>query len=319
MSRRTYHKGFDFTSEKEVKELDKVITELEKKLEEKSVSPSSNLNFLLTERTKFDKTNYAEELKMQMDMKSKQKEQEKIERKIPAISEAFHGYPNLPQTPEVVRRQRELAKMKQQSNALSQQLAVKRMDLNTIKSLDMETARQRTNEDLIKFDEDRQNILKRKETEKRILVNAWSQAQKAKELQVILEKSERKGLLMKNLKNSDTDEQIIQKRFTEDESSQINFDIEPIVEQISPQNSPSCLTSNKKQYFREKITKMKESMDQKNKGTYQYKIKQIIENAKKQREDEIKIKKNSLSSTRLFGDKSSKNLFVSQRKLNFNN
>ena len=172
MSRRTYFKSGQFSVEKESKSYENFISTLEKKIEERSNSPASQYNFMVTNKEKFLKLNYAEELKKQMEIKRLQKELEKQDRLKPAISEEFHGYPNLPQTPTQIRRQRELEVMRKVRNDLTDQLLMKKQDVSTFKSMELENAKQSNFEDNLKYDQEKQSKLQKKENERQILVNA---------------------------------------------------------------------------------------------------------------------------------------------------
>ena len=171
MSKRTYYKSGQFSNEKEGQGYDKLIIELEKKIEERSSSPSSQY-FKLTEKPKNSKFHYAEELKRQMDVKQMQKEIEKQERKKPGISEDYHGYPNLPQTPPNIRRQRELSQMKRVKEDLLSQLELKKKDNIAVRSLELELAKQSNFEDTQKYFEQKQQKFQKKEREKQLLLNA---------------------------------------------------------------------------------------------------------------------------------------------------
>ena len=314
MSKRTYYKSAQFITDKESQGYDKFINQLEKKIEERSSSPGSQFNFPITERSRIEKLYYAEELKKQMEYKDKVRELEKVERKKPPISEDFHGYPNLPQTPDHIRRLREIAKMKKQCEDLTVQLAAKKNQTDIYKTMELESARQSNVEDIFRCNQERQIKMQKKEQEKQLLVAAWNQAQKAKELQTILEISDRKGVLPRTVKSDE--KETIETKHREDESSQINFEIEFPQQPQEFTKSPQMI--DKKRFLKEKVMKLKEYMDCKNKGSYQHKIKQLVSDAKKQREERRIYAKKSISpSTKLLSDMSSKHNFTSHRELKF--
>ena len=130
-----------------------------------------------------------------------------------------------------------------------------------------------------------------------------------------MDNAERKGIQPKTVRESEKDEMVSFKKFTEDEGFQTNFEADvPDTDKIV-KKSPML---GKKEYFRSKAEKLKEYIDTKAKGTYQYKIRQLIEDAKKQRENgRVTIKKTLSPENRLPSDISNKNIYISQRALKF--
>ena len=282
MTKRTYYKSVDYISQNEVQGYEKVIHELQEKIDAKTDS-AENFNFGAIEKPKTNKNHYAEELKKQIEAKKFQKELEKAERFKPAISESFNGYPNLPSTPKNIRRQKELQKKKNWREDLASQLLAKKNDLQVSLNKKIEIERKTIDEEALKMTEEKYKKIKKKEIEKATLVNAWNLAQKAKELQKLLENKERKALSTTRIENYDdnilyspqttTGDQYFQAKVIKDEEPEIRkSDIKPH-EKIS-----------QKEMVRNKAIFIKNSIEKKEKENYQYKIKKIIEQAKKIRE-----------------------------------
>ncbi|OMJ85441.1 hypothetical protein SteCoe_13284 [Stentor coeruleus] len=288
MSIRSYNKSVQLENYKETEEYKKLISSLEKKIESQTLSSEELHGFSTSERTKPSKQSYAIELKKQIEARNHRKELERLERMKPAISEDFHGYPNLPQTPPKVRRQRELDQMNRLSQGLTEQLALKNQSTIAYESLELERARKNNILDVKKYQEEQELKQIKKDSEKQILLAAWGQAHKAKELQNLLEKTERKGIKPLNLLQIREDEGENKRSVKkEDESLQVDMDIElpneseKIAHKVSQGEFEKV---DKKKYIKEKAQKLKEYLDKKAKGTYQYKIKKLIQDAKNQRE-----------------------------------
>lgn len=320
MSKRTYYNTSLFGSNKAPEDYAKVINELEKKIETRTSPQNQPYGFLLSDKPKFSKLDYAEELKRQVLTKKAQKEVEKIEKLKPAISEDFHGYPNLPQTPPNVRRQRELDMMNKLSIGLAEQVVAKKQNVVAYRSLELEKARESNTLDVKKYFEEKEGKQKKKDTEKLMLINAWDQAKKTRELQAILENVERKGIIPRTVRDNPK-EQSMEEFKKEDEGLQINVDYElPMqTEKMCPEITSEMMVKSKKKFnAKEKAEKLKENMENKAKGTYQYKIKQLIQNAKIQREQGRNNFKKSMSpGLMLRHDASNKNSYHSQKDFKF--
>ncbi|OMJ67122.1 hypothetical protein SteCoe_35803 [Stentor coeruleus] len=288
MSKRTYYNTSLFGSSKAPEDYGKVITELEKKIESRSSPHNEQYGFLLSEKPKFSKLDYAEELKKQVLTKNAQKEIEKIEKLKPAISEDFHGYPNIPQTPPYIRRQRELEIMNKLSIGLAEQVIEKKKNVIAYKNLELEKERESNTLDVKKYFEYKEGNQNKKNIEKLMLINAWDQAKKARELQCILENVERKGIVPRTVRESPK-EQSIEEFKKEDENLRINLEVGSTMnyEKINPEVTSEIMVKSKTKFnVKEKAERLKENMENKAKGTYHYKIKQLIQNAKIQREQE---------------------------------
>lgn len=295
MSKKVFNKTAQFENPTESEGYKKLIIDLEKKIESRAFSSDELYAFPITERVRGSKNTYAEELKRQIEAKNTQRKVERLENLKPAISEKFHGYPNLPQTPPKIRRQRELEQMNRLSQGLSEQVLKKRQNDIAYQSLELEKARESNHLDVKKFMDDKEMKLMKKYSEKQVLVSAWSQAQKAKELQDVLENSQRKGIKPRSFFESSGDEQKYKSK-AEDESLQVNMEYELPAESekmVYKNTSVEPKKYERKHLTKEKAQKLKEYLDNKAKDTYQYKIKQLITDAKKQRENERKNYKKS--------------------------
>lgn len=283
MTRRHYFQSFQSSQDLSSNYLTKYISTLEQQLSEKSHSPPSNSNFFFSEKPKYSKQEYLEELKKQIEIKAQQQMVEKDYKQRPGISEDFHGYPNLPQTPREAKRRRELEQMKNFRRELSEQLAIKQQSLNALRYRELEVAKNHNVIDYQLYLNDKSSKLAKKEFEKEELVNAWNQAKKAKELQQLLETAERKGIqpsVGKSLGNVDLS--VLRKM--EDERSQFNFEEDFKTQESIKITSPSPQTIDRKRLLKDRAKKIKENLDDKEKSSYQFKIKELVKDAKKQRE-----------------------------------
>lgn len=319
MTRRHYFKSIHSYQDLESTYLNNYVSDLERKVDEKSQSPSTINSFFLQPKPSFSKQKYQEDLKRQIDEKYSKKIEEKNFKIQPGIDTSYHGYPNLPQTPREIRRQRELNQMSQFRKDLSTQLAMKQDCLSVINSKDLELARQSNSEDYQRFLQESNEKLLKKETEKETLLSSWNQAKKAKELKSILENAERKGIVLKNYKPAESTQEI---KKTEEESSQCDFI--PVVHNQDlpkPSNIPVATHELSKTHnLKEKARLIQENLKNKEKETYSFKIKEIVKEAKKQREIIQGKHKQSLSpSTKTLPYPRNKSLFASQKSFQLNN
>jgi hypothetical protein len=285
MSRRHYFKNINFSCELESDQLSKYINKLEQRIEEKSQSPSNQTGLAFPPHPNREHDSYKEFLEKQMIEKNNQKLKQKQERSKPGIDEKFYGYPDLPQTPREIRRQRELLQMQQLRKDLSEQLAYKHQSFNSLKYKELES--DRTNNDLdykIYVDQKNMGLIKKKQ-ERETLVKAWDQAKKARDLQNLIETADRKGIapsVTKSIRSFDNESQ----RKTEDYEAQAYFDSEVRSSDVQSTPLPSVsAASQKKIGVKEKALRLRESIEMKEKNTYRYKIKQLVKDAKIQRQN----------------------------------
>lgn len=233
---------------------------------------------------------YKAYLDQQISEKSQKRLIEKAEHLKPGIHEDFYGYPNLPQTPQEIRRKRELLQMQQLRKDLNDQLAHKHQSSHNLKYKELESARA-SNELDYKIYLDQKNLsVVRKKNEMETLVSAWEQAKKAKDIKNVLEFGE-KHKSLNDLSKFDASRE---DRKMEDEAVQVNFFDKGIEE------SPIVRVGQKslnRLDVKEKAKKLKEMIDQKEKNSYRFKIKELVKDAKKQRE----IIKNRKSVSPKFG------------------
>ena len=319
MTRRHYFKSIHSYQDLESTYFNNYISDLERKVDEKSHSPSTINSFFLQPKPSFSKLKYQEDLKRQIDEKYSKQLEEKHYKIQPGIDTNYHGYPNLPQTPKEVRRQRELNQMSQFRRDLSTQLASKKEFISVISSKDLELAKQSNTEDYQRFLQDSNQKQLKKETEKETLLSSWNQAKKAKELKNILEDAERKGIVFKNHKPLNLTQEA---KKTEEESSQCDFI--PAVHHTDLQKSTSIPPANhelsKTYNLKEKAKIIQEKLKNKEKETYSYKIKEIVKDAKKQREIiQGKHKKSRSPQIKTLPYPSNKSLFASQKSFQVNN
>ena len=318
MTRRHYFKSIQSFQDLESSYLNNYISDLERKVDEKSQSPTTINSFFLQQKPSISKQKYKEDLKHQIDEKYSKKLEEKQLKAQPGIDMNYHGYPNLPQTPREIRRQRELNQMNQFRKDLSAQLAIKHEIFSAINSKDLESVKQSNSEDFQRYLQEANQKRLKKETEKETLVSSWNQAKKAKELKNILEAAERNGVIFKNYKSVDLTHEI---KKTEDESSQ--YDYIPVVQSPQLPKSTSVPPANheitKSRNLKDKARKIQEKIQNKEKETYSYKIKEIVKEAKKQREVmQPKYKKSRSPVGSILPYPSNNSLFASQKSFQIN-
>ena len=287
MSKQTGIRALHQSIELEASSYSRYINELEKKIEEKSASPELGLGLYLTDRPKKVNSEYAEELKRQIEFNQRMKLKERAESQKPAISLSFHGYPNLPQTPMDIRRQREVLRMKQVRQNLTEQLELKKQSLEINKSNEIESAKNRNFIDNQLMVSEKEAKLQKRENQKEVLVNSWGQAVRAKELKNLIDTAERKGITIKTQKL----DLGVPLKSMEDESSQYTYEPEhkaasklEMLKDGIVNPYPTLEDPVKNAGIVEKARKMKEYWDSKEKESYQFKIKQMISEAKKLRQ-----------------------------------
>jgi hypothetical protein len=280
MSRRHYFKSIQSYQDLESSNLGKYVSDLERKVEEKSQSPSTINSFFLQEKPSYSKQQYQAELKLQVDQKIEKIKEEHQSKVKPGIDSTFHGYPNLPQTPREERRRREINQMNQFRNDLNLQLSLKQESLLNLKYKELESAKLSNSEDVQKFLEDKKKKIIKREMEKDALVNSWNQAKKANELKKILENAEFRGIpnrIEKDLENHHRSNEV--EEFSDHYKKE--KEIMPKAFSVPPELHGK---NNKKDSLREKAKKIKQGIENKEKETYQYKIRELVKDAKIQRQ-----------------------------------
>lgn len=126
---------------------------------------------------------YITDLKKQMESNKNRLFVDRAERKEPGISEKFSGYPDRPETSAKLRRQIELSRMKDLKSSLDEQIKTKSQSLYLQNSIEKQRIDDIIKEDLkkMKFMERRKE--KKKELEKSILTESWSQAIQSKRIE----------------------------------------------------------------------------------------------------------------------------------------
>ena len=132
---------------------------------------------------------YQRELLEQIKADKERREVTDYEKQKPGISEDFHGYPNLPQTPREVRRRREVEKQAEFSKSVSEQLAANQRLRREATEVEMKFVREIIDQDLRDRDKELQDEVARKKAQKVKLQKAWLQADRAKRLVREIEQS----------------------------------------------------------------------------------------------------------------------------------
>lgn len=280
MSRRHYfNNDHNASTEQESGIFSKYLTDLEHKVTETRQFTMNNNAFTIPEKPKMIKRSYMEELKKQIEENEKKKLEKKLENLKPAINEEFYGYPNLPQTPEEVRRKRKLNQMQKVSKDLADQLAFKNHSINTTKYRELESIRTSNELDYQSYVHDKQNKLNKRKTERDVLVSCWNQAVKAKKLQKLLDSAERKGVEIR-LDISESNE-LIKRKLNESHEYSSETDIKNTSFINTPH--PNIDKNISKKSTKERAQGIKDLIDSKEKETYQYKIRKLVKDAKSQR------------------------------------
>jgi hypothetical protein len=207
---------------------------LEKKIEQSISSEhlfpqSTFLKF--SEQPTPDKKNYARQLIQQIEEKHKKKLEDIMEKNKPAISESFHGYPNRPQTPQTIRREREKIRMQSVKEALEQQIFAKKSQKNSIRVKEIESEKIQNIQILKKIEEENMQKLNKKTYEKEILTESWEKAKKSRNLRDKLELIETNGLSLRSKSLLSKKESLVSKQ----ESSRDIIHVSPeIAESLDP-------------------------------------------------------------------------------------
>ncbi|OMJ75939.1 hypothetical protein SteCoe_24835 [Stentor coeruleus] len=267
----------------------KIIKELEDKIDFHSESPKINASLIIPIHPSPDKYRYAEELKLQILQQAQSKEQEKAERKKPAISEDFYGYPNLPQTPPKIRRLRQLEQMKKMQESLNTQLQIKKDTTFESKNKINEHEKLLTEKDIMKMKEEKYEKISKKEKYKEILIKSWDLASKTNELKKKIEETERKGNSTSKYDYYDNTLSPTTSRIFKDDMDIKN----QITDKILNTNKDHKYINPTKLALIKKAQALRDSIELKIQNSYQHKIKKILEQAKNTRE----IKRNKYSNS----------------------
>lgn len=258
----------------------KIIKDLKDKIESHSESPKINASLIIPIHPSPNKYRYAEELKLQILEQALLKEQEKAERKKPAISEDFYGYPNLPQTPQKIRRLRQLDQMKKIQESLNDQMKIKKDIIEEIKNKSNEHEKILTEKYMMKMNEEKNEKIKKMEKNKEILIKSWDLASKTNELRKKIEETERKG--------NSTSKYDYYNEISSPTTSRIfkdDMDIKnQITDKILKADKGQKNTRPTKLALIKKAQALRNSIELKIQNSYQYKIKKILEQAKNTRE-----------------------------------
>lgn len=215
-----------------------------------------------------DKKTYAQELVKQIAEKEMRKKQEVVDKQKPAISENFSGYPNLPQTPPQVRREKELARMKKVKDELEQQIYDKSYLAQSNKSHEIEHEKQQNCQVLRKIEEDQQAKIQKKIHEREVLLDSWQKSSKSKEIKQII-------------KNLDTK---VSNPRSNSVTAKAQADFSPISQSYLI-NSSSIIPSKiiEKPSFIDKSTQILEKMEKRHESSYQIRLKKLMKNVKESR------------------------------------
>lgn len=246
------------------------LEKLEKKLEqqENGLTKFTQNFFKFSNGKNFDKKEYAKELTRQIEEKRERMYLEKGEHNKPAISDDFHGYPNIPQTPEKEKRQKEKIRMKIIKEELDQQVLNKFLQNKQFRIQEIESEQKINTEIMRKTDEVQREKKYAKGLEKELLTSSWQNAQKSKEIETQLQSIEFKGFNPRS-----------RSVFGKDDS--ISPQKTGISDKFSVENS--VITEIKPTDYFTKAEKLKTEIDEKYQSSYQFKIKKIMEEAKSHR------------------------------------
>ncbi|CAG9317933.1 unnamed protein product [Blepharisma stoltei] len=254
------------------------------------------------------------ELERQINEKKNRLLKEKEEFKVPGISEDFHGYPNIPETPKQLRRERELAIKRGVKKDLTLQIQSKTKELEQQKAREKELDLDFLSRAKQSLDIEKELKKDKKLREKELLTSYWNQEIKAKELKKNFERAAR-GQKIKNndiiiedkeneeieidYKSNDIEEPpkvespIIPKQ---KEEEKIEVDdiyrslyikkLENLLEKKSSDTKSIVSTYSKfdkRQKLLNKAMQIKAKIDQQTQRNYQEKIKNMINQAKRHR------------------------------------
>lgn len=251
-----------FQTPGEDKAYGKIIRDLQDKLEARSHSSLSGAYFFIPNRGSYNKVVYAEELKKQISDKKKTKELEKTERSQPAISTNFNGYPNLPKTPEDLKRKNRQELMKQIKESLDYQLVSKSFELKNSLAKDKEMEKKISEENKFKHHLEKEGLIEKKKKQQEILVGSWNLALQTKELQKKLEEVNRKSPVAEVYSGR---------------KSSVGIEQEHLFLSLEKRRKR---VNRSKEELKKKMIKMKQSIDVRMKKSYQLKIDKIIKSGR---------------------------------------
>jgi hypothetical protein len=263
-----------------IREQEALIESLEKKVD--SSNPSNfyeRTSLNLPVRTGPDKKLYAQDLRVQIEEKSKKAEQNKL--KVHFEHDTLCSI-NLPSTPDYIRREREKEKKLQVKKDLENQIDQKSYFIKNEKMQKIESERRDFNDYLLKLEKEENDKKEVRKKEKEILIQSWKNQIKFKELQEQIGNLENQGFnprarsvlnIKKELISAGPSLEITQTEQIriEDNSKKIQM-VQPL----------------KKMTYLEKAAHMKTNIDERYKNTFQYKIKKILENVKETRKNKSK-------------------------------
>ena len=251
-----------FQTPGEDKAYGRIIKDLQKRLEARSHSSLNDAYFFIPNRSSYNKVVYAEELKKQISDKKKIKELEKTERSNPAISTTFHGYPNLPKTPEDRKRKNRQELMKQIKESLDYQLVSKSFELKNSLAKDKEMENKISEENKFRLILEKEGLAQKKKKQQEILVGSWNLALQTKGLQRKLEDINRKSAVGEEYSGRKSPVGV--------EQEHMFLSLEKRRREIN----------KSKEHLKKKMMKMKQSIDARMKKSYQLKIDKIIKSGR---------------------------------------
>ncbi|OMJ83160.1 hypothetical protein SteCoe_16014 [Stentor coeruleus] len=257
----------------------KMIKDLESKLDLSSESPLQNSSLIIPKHPSPNKQKYAEELKQQILQQAKQKHQQKIDLQKPGISENFYGYPNLPQTPKKIRRLREVEQMKKVRESLTLQMQDKKTSSEEFKSKIIEYDKLLNEKDIQGMYDEQAEKIRKKEKEREILIKSWDLATKTHDLKKKIEETEKKGNSPLRYEGYDENLSVTASRVIKEDVDG-NEESEDVVSKAYEEKGVRI----GKLELKKKAQALRDSIEDKIRSSYQYKIKKILEQAKNIRE-----------------------------------
>ncbi|CAG9315011.1 unnamed protein product [Blepharisma stoltei] len=219
----------------------KLLNELNRSIHEQELKEINFKKYLQDEVEK-DKLKQAERLKrkkqhaafLQRQIEEKEAKQKclKLEFLKPGISENFHGYPNIPETPKKEKRKRELSLQKYFKKDLDEQMEFQAKNHEYQKQENLKLENKIISDANNELDNQKIRMLETKKFHKEMLTESWNKSIQSKELAKKLEKIRIKGIklprvfereetnfeknnekMMDELKDSSIDEKISSRRF----------------------------------------------------------------------------------------------------------
>jgi hypothetical protein len=220
------------------------------------------------ERQSPDKQRYAQDLLKQIEEKQRKTQQEKKKRGQVANYQNLTSL-NIPQTPSRLRRQREQEMQRRIKQDLEMQINEKQSQVKNQKTFQLESERKEMDYLTQKFYEDEQEKMRFQKNEYNFYAKSWKNQMQLKELQNLVVNMENHGMIPRA-------KSFITKK--EPTSPVTITNISADTKDEEKIEKPKKITKNIS--YHDKARLLKKQIEEKEKSSYQFKIKKLIQEAR---------------------------------------